>query len=307
MSKEEEYLARVLSAADFKFKPLVIDGIDNEPVYECFGKHLAVEETCLFSRRIASGQAYIDLLHSSLQDCLQGKNEMPVVRFADGEYAFYAQSLKCNGLYQQAESVGAIRRAIPYHIEMLRRLAEHGWLAPLVHQGNIAAPKRSLWAFLRRSKSEGTALQFLELLAGNDISLTADNYIPFYVLYAYLTSPDFAALVHGKHICILNSTCNVEAGKAWFARRGSEPRLTFVEIPDSFVATRWQEMRPEILARVPADCDLCLVGAGIGSLPVCVDLASTFAVPAIDAGHVLNMMNARKDKSNGARLYTIWK
>ena len=307
MSKDELYLDKLLADRIFNFKKLEIVGIDNEPVFDYFGQHMTVEETCLFSREITSGQAYIDLLHSSLQDCLQSKKEMPVVRFADGEYAFYAQSMKCNGLYQQAESVGAIRRAIPYHVGMLRRLAEHGWLAPLVHQGNIAAPKRGLWAFLRRSKSEGTALQFLELMAGNEIALTADNYIPFYVLYAYLSSPVFAALVHYKHLCILNSTCNVEACKAWFARRGSEPRLTFVEIPDSFVATRWQEMRAEILARVPADCDLCLVGAGIGSLPVCVDLASTFAVPAIDAGHVLNMMNAREDKSNGARLYTIWK
>ena len=57
---------------------------------------------------------------------------------------------------------------------------------------------------------------------------------------------------------------------------------------------------------IPQDVDLCLLGAGIGALLACVDVAETFNVPAIDAGHVLNMMNAREDKSNGARMYTIW-
>jgi hypothetical protein len=36
-------------------------------------------------------------------------------------------------------------------------------------------------------------------------------------------------------------------------------------------------------------------------------VAKRFSIPAIDAGHVLNMMNDRVDKSNGARLYTLWK
>jgi len=305
--KEEFYLDRLLSGGAFNFNRLKIDGIDNEPVYDCFGEHMSVEETCLFSQEIDSGQEYMELVQKSLLDSLENKREMPIVRFADGEYAFYVKSMKCNGLYQQAESVAAIRRALPYHIEMLRRLVKHGWLAPLIHKGNIAVPKRGFWAFIRRSRSEGSALQFLEFLAANEIPLAADNYIPFYVLYAFLSSPAFAEIVDGKHLCILNSTCNIEACREWFSRRGSAPKLTFVEIPDSFVATRWQDMRQDILARVPKDCDLCLVGAGIGSLLVCVDLASTFTVPAIDAGHVLNMMNAREDKSNGARLYTIWK
>jgi hypothetical protein len=66
-------------------------------------------------------------------------------------------------------------------------------------------------------------------------------------------------------------------------------------------------MRETALARIPAGVDVCLVGAGIGALQVCVDIAERFFVPAIDAGHVMNMMNGRVDKSGGPRLYTIWK
>jgi hypothetical protein len=80
-----------------------------------------------------------------------------------------------------------------------------------------------------------------------------------------------------------------------------------VDIPAEYVATRWESLREKILKQIPTDTDLCLVGAGIGSLPVCIDVARRFSIPAVDAGHVLNMMNNRVDKSNGARLYTIRK
>lgn len=55
------------------------------------------------------------------------------------------------------------------------------------------------------------------------------------------------------------------------------------------------------------DTGLCLVGAGIGALLVFVDVAHKFSIPAIDAGHVLNMMNGCEEKSGRPRLYTIHK
>ena len=66
-------------------------------------------------------------------------------------------------------------------------------------------------------------------------------------------------------------------------------------------------MKEQVLSSIPEDANLCLVGAGVGALLVCVDIAEKFSIPAIDAGHVLNMMNGREDKSKGPRLYTIWK
>jgi hypothetical protein len=47
-----------------------------------------------------------------------------------------------------------------------------------------------------------------------------------------------------------------------------------------------------------------MVGAGVGALDVCVDLARFSSVPAIDAGHILNVMNGLECKSGGPRLFT---
>jgi hypothetical protein len=113
--------------------------------------------------------------------------------------------------------------------------------------------------------------------------------------------------MNSKKICILNSEYNKESCSNWFAQFSSHPNLSFVDIPAEYIATRWEEIKKEILNKIPPETDLCLAGAGVGALLVCVDIAQTFSIPAIDAGHVLNMMNSRVDKSNGARLYTLRK
>jgi hypothetical protein len=127
------------------------------------------------------------------------------------------------------------------------------------------------------------------------------------VIYAYLSSAQFAKAMNGEKVCILNSEYNKENCLNWFAQFASRPLLTFVDIPAEYVATRWEENRKEILNKIPPDTALCLAGAGVGALLICADIARVFSIPAIDAGHVLNMMNGRVDKSNGARLYTMRK
>lgn len=139
------------------------------------------------------------------------------------------------------------------------------------------------------------------------MKLSRDNYVPFFVVYAYLTSKRFAEIVDDRKICIINSECNLDLCRQCFAWFSSRPNIVFTEIPDSYVATRWESIKEDVLARMPADASLCLVGAGIGALLVSVDVAHEFSIPAIDAGHVLNMMNACEEKSGGPRLYTIHK
>ncbi|MFZ5758973.1 MAG: hypothetical protein ACOY32_04975 [Thermodesulfobacteriota bacterium] len=303
----QHYLDSLLAGGDFFFQRLAIEGIDNGPVFEQFGVQLAVEETVLLHRTAPSGDACLDLLHRLVGDGILQRKPLPVVRFADGEYAFYAMSLQCNGLYRQAESVSEIRSVLADHAGKMRTLSRIGRLAPLVHPANSEpATKASWWRFWQRSTEAGSALHFLDFLEENEVALHGGNYLPFYAVYAYFSSSRFARLMDGRHLCIINSTCNLDACREWFERRGSAPRITFAEIPASYVATRWHDMRQDVFERIPQDVDLCLVGAGIGALLVCVDIAERFGVPAIDGGHVLNMMNAREDKSNGVRLYTIW-
>jgi hypothetical protein len=298
-------IERLTTGGTFAFRRLDIAGIDNEPVFRVNDPKMVREETCLFHRDVPSGDAYVKLLGDWVAGALARHEPLPVVRFADGEYAFYHTDLACNGLYRQAESKSAIREALPLHAQALRELARSGLIAPLVFPGNVEEAASGWRALFRRPRPSATT--FLRWVEESGVSLTGENYVPFYAVYAWFSSAAFARLMDGRRLAILNSDSDGTACARWFETRGSRPEIRLVDIPSSYVATRWNDMKEEVLGRVPDGTDLLLVGAGIGALPVCVDAARRFGVPAVDAGHVLNMMNDRVDKSNGARLFTIWK
>jgi hypothetical protein len=294
----------VMPTGVFHFQRLVIDGVNNGDVLAANKPEMANEETCLFHRSTVDGNVYLQRLQDRVEKSLADRLPLPIVRFADGEYAFYALSLDCNGLYRQAESTAAIKAALPLHIDALTRLSREGLLAPLIFPGNVEPPRRGIMALVSRLRKRPSASTFLKLLGKHHIPLTGDNYLPFYVVYAWLSSAAFARLMDRKKICLIGSEWDQAACRRWFAGFDSRPEIAFAEIPAEYVATRWSSMKDQLLANIPANTDLCLVGAGIGALPVCVDTATAFSLPVIDAGHVFNMMNDRVDKSNGARLYT---
>ena len=295
---------RLTGSPRFRFDALAVTGIDNSPAVERFGPGIREQETCLLHDATPSGDACVALLSERVRVGMSERVGTPVVRFADGEYAFYGLSLGCNGLYEQAESVEAIRKNIPAHAGDLRYVAGTGLLAPLVFPGNIGPVRRKFPAFWKRSGDDGAA-RFLEFLRGHGVLLGGTNYVPFYAVYAYLTSRSFAAAVDGRKVCILNSDIDMASCAAWFSALSSRPSLVPVPIPASYVATRWDSMRDEALRGVPADAELCLVGAGVGALRVCADISRRFSIPALDAGHALNMMNDMEKKSMGPRLYSV--
>lgn len=307
MRSGENRIDGLLRSGEFRFARLDLPDVDNGPVIRINVPEIVEQEICLFHRSVARGVEYLDRLHAFVERCIAERRPAPVVRFADGEYAFYKFRLDCNGLYRQAESVKAIRNAMPMHVDAFRALAEHGKMAPLIFPGNIGRGGRpGLFSFFRKF-GEASAESFLDFLQGHGIVCTDDHYVPFYAVYAYLTSEAFARLVHNRTICVLSSECDPDACRGWFARFASRPDIVFVDIPSEYVATRWGEMREEVLGRIPRDADLCLVGAGVGALMVCVDAAVRNRIPVLDAGHVLNMMNGREDKSGGPRLFTLRK
>jgi hypothetical protein len=305
--KTPDPIERLTSGGAFSFRRLDISGIDNDPVFRVNDPKMVREETSLFHRDVPSGNDYVKRLGDRVAGAVSRREPLPVVRFADGEYAFYHFDLACNGLYQQAESQSAIHKALPMHAEALRELARTGFLAPLVFPGNIEEPATGWKALFKHWRRRPSASTFLRYLEETGIPLTGENYIPFYAVYAYFSSAAFARLMDGRTLAILNSDSDGAACTRWFEGHGSRPQIELVDIPNSYIATRWNDMKEDVLGRVPTGVDLLLVGAGIGALPVCVDAARRFGVPAVDAGHVLNMMNDRVDKSNGARLYTLWK
>ncbi|HOC61430.1 MAG TPA: hypothetical protein PKN70_15840 [Smithellaceae bacterium] len=303
---QKRHLEELIYLKLFRFDRLDIQGIDNEPAVKIFSESVLEQEICLFANTVSSGDDYCRILHEKITHSLSDHRPLPVVRFADGEYAFYRYTLGCNGLYKQAESIEAIKKAMPLHLAAMEYLSGHGLFAPLVFPGNAQEPVRNLFSF-KKQKPDSTGAAFLDFMQENHIPLTADNYIPFYAVYAYLSSADFATAVNGRNICILNSEYNEESCRNWFINQNSSPNLMFVSIPREYVATRWEEVKTPILNKIPDGTDLCIVGAGVGALLICRDVAERFSVPAIDAGHILNMMNNRVDKSNGARLFTLRK
>ena len=296
-------LQTLLGSEEFQFKRLVIEGIDNEPIFALNVPSARDQVISLFHKAVMSGDGYVQRLAQRIEVAIQSRVTLPVVRFADGEYAFYNLSLLCNGLYRQAESIGAIRRALPSHIEAICAVANGGILAPLVFPGNCKL-QRGLSALWRRKDGSDGAIRFLNFLKSNGVRLTEQNYIPFYAVYAYLSSARFAVAMDRRTVCVVNSDYDATACIDWFVRAGSHPQLMHVRIPDSYVATRWPAMRDAVLAQITAIPDLFIVGAGVGALPVCVDLARQFSIPAIDAGHILNMMNNMELKSRGPRFFT---
>ena len=299
------YLDRLIEDHEFRFDVLEITGVDNIPVKKIHGSQISDQEISLFHRDVLCGDDYLEALHNFVYEGMSKKKPAPVVRFADGEYAFYAYSMHCNGLYQQAESVEAIKNSMGEHVKSLDYLDRMGKLAPLIFPGNVLHKKRALFSLFSKSKGDNSALRFVEFLFDNSVELSRDNYLPFYVVYAYLTSKRFCTMVDGKNINIVSSEYNKDSCHQWFDRFSSRPNISFTEIPNNYVATQWTSIKEDVLKRIEPDVDLCLVGAGIGSLLVCVDIANQFSIPAMDAGHVLNIMNDREEKSSGARLYTI--
>ncbi len=306
MNTRKGCLDEALRSGEFRFAVLALPDIDNQPVIDANVPEIVAQETCLFHKAVDKASDYMEMLDDYVCTGMADRVPAPIVRFADGEYAFYNLTLGCNGLYKQAESPAEIRRAMPMHIEALKRLARRGKMAPLVFPGNIeSAGQKGLLSFMKSFRKAPTASSFWDFLGGNEITVTGNNYLPFYAVYAYLTSEAFARAVDGKKLCILNSEYNSEMCRLWFDVFSSRPEIVFVEIPAEYVATRWGRIRADVLGRVPADVDICLAGAGVGALMICVDVAERRSVPVIDAGHVLNMMNGRVEKSKGARMFTI--
>lgn len=113
---------------------------------------------------MSCGDDYFEVLHNFVYETLSTGNVAPVVRFADGEYSFYRNSMHCNGLYQQAESVEVIKKAMPMHLEALRILSQTGILAPVIYPGNVQHEKKALFSFIRKPKRDSSALEFTEFL-----------------------------------------------------------------------------------------------------------------------------------------------
>lgn len=298
------HLRKALSGG-FCFRSIDDERLANQKIISLRPK-LARETVSLVHSSRTSLQANIQYLHERILAATATREALPIVRFADGEYAFYSLSLACNGLYKQARSRQEIQAVLSKHRQALEYVQSNGVMAPLIFPGNLQI-RPSLKKILGIKQKPGSALSFLRFLSSHGLRLTSDHYVPFYAIYAYLTSNSFLSACDSKNICILNSDTNTRLANEWFNKSGHRVQISSICMPPEYVATSWQKYKNDILKKIPQEVDICLVGAGIGSLEVCADISQSFSIPAIDAGHVLNMISSRVDKSAGVRLFTEWK
>ncbi len=193
---QTRHLENLIYSKLFRFDHLDIQEIDNEPAVKIFSESVLEQEICLFANTVRHGDDYCRLLHEKVTKALTDHRPLPIVRFADGEYAFYRYTLGCNGLYKQAESVETIRKTMPVHFAAMEYLGRPVLSRHSVFPGNSQAPSASTFSFKNKTGFSGAA--FLDFLHANHIILTADNYVPFCAVYAYLSSPDLAAAINGK-------------------------------------------------------------------------------------------------------------
>ncbi|MBU2226617.1 MAG: hypothetical protein KJ936_02925, partial [Proteobacteria bacterium] len=89
MRNDKEYLHELLDGGEFRLSRLDLPDIDNEPVIRVNVPEIAEQEICLFHRSVADAPDYLKILHDYIKRGLEERTSAPVVRFADGEYAFY--------------------------------------------------------------------------------------------------------------------------------------------------------------------------------------------------------------------------
>jgi hypothetical protein len=120
---------------------------------------------------------------------------------------------------------------------------------------------------------------------GNGVDLSADNYFPFYFVYALLLGPDAPLVYGGKRILVVTSDEDGTKAPAIAAslRAMGAANVRFTPI------SRSKSMFDRIDISSAGPIDLVLIGAGVGALNILEQVRSLGAV-SIDAGFVLDCL-----------------
>jgi hypothetical protein len=116
-------------------------------------------------------------------------------------------------------------------------------------------------------------------LEEHDVTLTLDNYAPFYFVYGLLRGPVFAELVGGRRVLIVHSATGPKREAITRSIQASNPR-----------GIEWLTISPSRsfadvldLSRLQEKPDLCLLGGGVGKSALFPQLRP-LGIPCLDAG-----------------------
>jgi hypothetical protein len=228
-----------------------------------------------------------------------GVSHMPVCRMSDGEF------LLLFGFQPPSRRLPWLRRLrsrLAQGRDMLRQRLRgfEAQTAPGVSSGVLTPTElRTLVPVLARRYAEISRSGILALhldfgqtpfqehyfpaigrwLEREGISLTLQNHVPFYFVYALLRGPEFPRLVAGRRLLVVHSAEGAKreailrsleaAGPRGIEWLPISPSRSFAEVLD--------------LARLREKPDLCLLGAGVGKAALFHQL-EPLGIPCIDAG-----------------------
>ena len=239
----------------------------------------------------ASADAQFDRLARRVQEAV-GKRYLPIYRMADGEFSLllgYRRSrapgrsfkMRVKGVLLEVASRLRVRRFGTMWGEQFsrteitrarRRLAELiPWLA---RHGILAA------YFMERG--DGWGDEFVEpmfrWLARHGVTLSEDNYVPFYFVYALLNGPRRSELFAGRHVLVatfVDEPRRAAITKGLTAIGAS--KVTFLPISKS------RAMFDTIDCSSVGNPDIALVAGGIGAINIIKQL-EPLNIPTIDCG-----------------------
>jgi hypothetical protein len=259
-------------APGIEFRFLELAHYNNEPHFERFAKvrEARKQECTLLLPAGVSSQALFDSFLNHVIQSVDQRRYLPIARFCDGEYQFYAGKTTTTCWAERGSSIQK-EGVEKLHIDALRT----------IHQNGVLCPNLNL-AYLKMQSS------FLEFLAKNGMPM--QNYAPFYFVYALLVNPAFMERLGGCNVALITSVKNKNMGSILKALDDMGVRnVSCHEIPSSGVAHGAFDLR------LDRKIDVALVGAGIGSPLVLARLQAESCV-AIDSGFVFHLWDGTFDR-----------
>ena len=244
----------------------------------------------------ASFQKQYDSFKERVLNCI-GKTFLPVYRMSDGEFKFclgetgikkrILSALRINDNYLstcwgEAYTKKEIKEAWDKFIDNLKRISGQGYLA--IH-------------FVENALFKGYT-GYIKLMSDwfdrHNIQLTESNYISFYMIYAILCGRDSIKLFQNRRILIITSDYDDR-----FIKLEKELQLKYqIECVSFYEISRTKSLLEKInFKKINGNVDLVLIGAGIGSLNILMQLSALNTV-CIDAGIVLDaLVNKNRNTS----------
>ncbi len=255
-----------------EFRFLELEHYDNAPHFERFSK--AAEErkreaTLLLPKNLAS-QEFFSAFLKGVISAVDERRYLPVVRFGDAEYSFYAGEVTGTRWGECRCSLHA-----PWveklHLDALRLISEAGLLCPNLNL-----------IYLGRQSG------FLEYLSRGGMPLR--KYAPYYFVYALLVNPLFLGSLKGRDIALVSTFSNKNLPRIIAVLQAyGVGQIEVCEIPPTGVA------HGDFTLSLRRRADVAFVGAGIGA-PLALAALRRQASVAVDSGFVFHLWDGTFDR-----------